>query len=104
MKIGNAATFVGLVVLLRCAWAVSQYRDMLKLTQQEFTGLPQHLQLELLIGTALCLIGGFIISGGVKPIVISRGAPSVDTGSSRAGFIQVNHRGKALPLPPFVTS
>jgi hypothetical protein len=30
---------------------------MLKLTQQEFTGLPQHLQLELLIGTALCLIG-----------------------------------------------
>lgn len=102
---------------------------MLKLTQQEFTGLPQHLQLELLIGTALCLIGeqlvlrvlsgpaglrcngqhetccslgmsllllgsllncmsdvnlpyslvrsagGFIISGGVKPIVISRGAP-----------------------------
>jgi hypothetical protein len=115
---------------------------MLKLTQQEFTGLPQHLQLELLIGTALCLIGekqpctqhnllpatcckqqtsclswctllllhaglasllcavdsigdaaltsvhrrflacmcayaagGFIISGSVKPIVISRGAP-----------------------------
>lgn len=32
-------------------------RDMLKFTQQEFSGVPQHLQLELLLGTVLCLIG-----------------------------------------------
>ena len=32
-------------------------RDMLKLTQQEFTGLPQQLHLELLASVALCLAG-----------------------------------------------
>lgn len=32
-------------------------RDMLKLTQQEFTGLPQQLHLELLVSMTLCLIG-----------------------------------------------
>jgi len=36
---------------------VSADRDMLKLTQQEFTGLPQQLQLELLASLAVCLIG-----------------------------------------------
>lgn len=32
-------------------------RDMLKLTQQEFTGLPQQLHLELLASVVLCLTG-----------------------------------------------
>lgn len=32
-------------------------RDLLKLTQQDFTRLPQHLQLELAIATVLCCIG-----------------------------------------------
>jgi hypothetical protein len=30
---------------------------MLKLTQQEFTSLPQQLSLELLVSVALCLFG-----------------------------------------------
>ncbi len=33
-------------------------RDVLKFTQQEYSGLPQNLQLEVLLGTVLCLIGG----------------------------------------------
>lgn len=47
-----------------CPWVVSSPRligaadrDMLKLTQQEFTGLPQQLHLELLASVALCLTG-----------------------------------------------
>jgi hypothetical protein len=71
---------------------------MLKLTQQEFSGLPQHLQLELAIATILTLVGGYIISGSMKPIFLSKGAPSMDTGSFRPGFVSVNHRGKALPM------
>lgn len=35
-------------------------RDMLKLTQQEFSGLPQHLKLELAVATVLTLIGELI--------------------------------------------
>jgi hypothetical protein len=36
-------------------------RDMLKLTQQEFTGLPQQLHLELLVSITLCLIGEAVV-------------------------------------------
>eukprot|EP00775_Hariotina_reticulata_P012619 gene12619-12749_t len=70
---------------------------MLTLTQQEFTGLPQQLQLELLVAVVLCCIGGLISSGSMKPIVLSKGAPSMDNGSLRPDFVLLNHRGKALP-------
>ncbi|KAF8067214.1 magnesium transporter [Scenedesmus sp. PABB004] len=96
---GSLVAVAGFAVLLRCAWAVSQYRDMLKLTQQDFSGLPQGLQLELVLGTALALLGGVMLAGSMKPIVLSKGAPSMEDGSCRPSFISVNHRGKALPLP-----
>lgn len=40
-----------------CCGAPLADRDMLKLTQQDFTGPPQHLQLQLLVATVLCSIG-----------------------------------------------
>lgn len=38
---------------------------MLKLTQQEFTGLPQQLHLELLVSITLCLIGEALLGPAV---------------------------------------
>lgn len=98
MSLGGILTAIGFVLLGHCAWGASNYRDMLKLTQQEFTGLPQQLQLELLASLAVCLIGGYLVAGSMKPIILSKGAPSMDVGSNRQDFVTVNHRGAALPL------
>lgn len=46
---------------------------MLKLTQQELTQLPLALNLEVLAGTVLCLLGGYIMAGTLKPIVMTSG-------------------------------
>lgn len=108
----------------RCDPAAPADRDVLTLTQQDFTRLPQQLLLELLLSVALCLLGaqgmgayeaatgkarldsisctspcstitpcfdsipidtplhvccchpgGYLVSGSMKPIVLSKGAP-----------------------------
>jgi hypothetical protein len=126
MSLGGAAATAGFLLLFHCTYAVSRCawlllhfsaacvcpptsttrpadRDLLKLTQQEFSGLPQQLQLELLVSTVLCMIGvapellctatnpqpaaqptpvlvsahagGLLLAGKLKPITFSKGAP-----------------------------
>jgi hypothetical protein len=48
-------------------------RDVLKLTQQEFAGLPFHLAAEVCVGAALALFGGYGLAGTLKPIIVTRG-------------------------------
>jgi len=95
--LGRVAAAVGCLVLFHCTYAVVKYRDLLKLTQQEFEGLPQQLQVELAVGTVLSLIGGCLLAGKLKPIVSQKGTPSMDAGSFRPDFVSFNHRGGALP-------
>lgn len=46
---------------------------MLKLTQQELSQLPFALQLEVLLGAALALAGGYGMAGSLKPIIMPGG-------------------------------
>jgi hypothetical protein len=48
-------------------------RNMLKLTQQELGQLPLPLQAEVLAGAALSMLGGYVLAGALKPIVITGG-------------------------------
>ncbi|GBF90995.1 hypothetical protein Rsub_03850 [Raphidocelis subcapitata] len=90
------AATLGALLLLHCIYAVAKYRNMLKLTQQEFGALPLALSAEVLLGAALAMVGGYGLAGRLKPIVITSGL-SMDAGSFRPDFVSFNHRGKALP-------
>jgi hypothetical protein len=46
---------------------------MLKLTQQELEQLPFQLQAEVLAGALLSLLGGYLLAGALKPIIITGG-------------------------------
>ena len=50
-------------------------RNLLKLSQQELEQLPLPLQAEVLAGAAMSLLGGYLLAGSVKPIVMSSGGP-----------------------------
>ena len=50
-------------------------RDALKVTQRPYDGVPLALQLELLLGAVLALVGGCALAGRLKPIVSDKGAP-----------------------------
>lgn len=97
LSAGSVSCIVGVCVLLHAAFAVSRYRDTLKLTQEEFQGLPANLLSEILFGTIISLLGGYLLAGDLKPCMISGKPPSMDAFSFRSDFISFNHRSKAVP-------
>lgn len=95
--IGQLVTAAGFALLLHTTFAVSKYRDALKVTQRAYDGVPPALQLELLLGALLALAGGCALAGRLKPIVSDKGAPSLDQGSYRPDCVFFGHRSRALP-------
>ena len=46
-------------------------RENLRLTQQQFEGLPLALLAQLAAAVAVCVLGGLEVSGGFKPIRVA---------------------------------
>jgi hypothetical protein len=46
-------------------------RENLRLTQQQFEGLPLALMAQLAAAVAVCVLGGLEVSGGFKPIRVA---------------------------------
>lgn len=98
MRLGGLLTLAGLAVLVHTTVAVIQYRQLLKLSQEEFVALPASIVLELWIATAVALLGGYMLAGPVKVISMPAKGRSFDTGVLRTDYISFNTRSRAFPL------
>lgn len=99
---GGLLAIAGLIGLIHTTIAVIQYRQVLKLSQEEFEALPAGIMLELSVSAAVAVLGAHLLAGPIKIITMPVKGRSMDIGSLRTDFISFNMRSRAMPLdiPP----
>ncbi|PNH12422.1 hypothetical protein TSOC_000658 [Tetrabaena socialis] len=103
---GGLLALSGLAGLVYTTIAVIHYRQVLKLSQEEFEALPAIILVKLLISTVLAVLGAYIMAGPLKVVIMPPKGRSMDIGSQRIDFISFNMRSRAMPLdiPPLQES
>ncbi|KAL3628494.1 hypothetical protein CASFOL_027540 [Castilleja foliolosa] len=63
MAAGFLVGVVGVLILSHAAYSTIQYRSLLKITEEEFSGPPINVVLELLGGLVLCMWAALTVPG-----------------------------------------
>lgn len=91
------AVIAGCFLFAASARTVDSSRQLAKLTQQEYGGLPLAAAAEVVAASTLLLFASLKLSGELKPFSSVNAARSGSTHSFRGDFMRFNHRGKVLP-------
>ncbi|ONK61651.1 uncharacterized protein A4U43_C08F32170 [Asparagus officinalis] len=97
MGLGLVLGLIGGVLLAHAAYATIQYRGMLKIMEEEFSGPPLNVVVELLLGFGLCMWTGLAFPGKFHSIHPDSEENRIVSLPSNLDFMIFNHRGKALP-------
>ncbi|KAK9918380.1 hypothetical protein WJX75_003629 [Coccomyxa subellipsoidea] len=62
------AVIAGIALFVFAGYQTLRYRDMLKLTQEEFERMPAQIIVEVLLAAVLCMWGSLQLAGSFKPI------------------------------------
>ncbi|KAI5665270.1 hypothetical protein M9H77_24593 [Catharanthus roseus] len=98
MGIGFAVGVLGVLIFFHAAYSTVQYRALLKITEEEFSGPPMNVVIELLVGFVLCMWAGLTVPGKFLSILPYSEENRVVALPANTDFMIFNHRGKALPL------
>ncbi|KAI3472290.1 hypothetical protein Pfo_029805 [Paulownia fortunei] len=99
MGVGFVVGVVGVLILSHAAYSTIQYRSLLKITEEQFSGPPINVVMELVAGLVLCMWAALTVPGkflSILPIQMRTG--EVVTLPANLDFMIFNHRGKAFPL------
>ncbi|CAG5136212.1 unnamed protein product [Candidula unifasciata] len=98
MVVHKMCVIFGLIALLHAAFSAAQHRTYLRLTEQEFTMLPQDIFLQCILGLLLTCYGVVNVAGNFREIKASaeQDSKTWEMLSNRQGFNIFHHRGKAL--------
>ncbi|KAL0728686.1 hypothetical protein Bca4012_024779 [Brassica carinata] len=97
MNLGFVIGVLGVLILSHAAYSTIQYRGLLKITEEEFTGPPLNVVLELIVGLALCMWAALTFPGkflSIHPDSDENRAVSLPDNSD---FMIFNHRGRLFP-------
>ncbi|KAH0895365.1 hypothetical protein HID58_044933 [Brassica napus] len=97
MNLGFVIGVIGVLILSHAAYSTIQYRGLLKITEEEFTGPPLNVVLELIVGLALCMWAALTFPGkflSIHPDSDENRAVSLPDNSD---FMIFNHRGRLFP-------
>ncbi|PKA51530.1 Membrane magnesium transporter [Apostasia shenzhenica] len=100
MGIGVFVGVLGGLLLAHAAYSTVQYRGMLKIMEEEFSGPPPNVIIELLLGLALCAIAGLAVPEKFHSILPYSEENRVVSLPANLDFMIFNHRGRALPFDP----
>ncbi|KAI8563306.1 hypothetical protein RHMOL_Rhmol03G0102500 [Rhododendron molle] len=99
---GFVAGVLGVLILSHAAYSTIQYRSLLKITEEEFSGPPINVILsvvvELLLGLVLCIWAALTVPGQFRSILPHSEENRVVSLPANLDFMIFNHRGKAFPL------
>ncbi|KAK2996666.1 hypothetical protein RJ639_026514 [Escallonia herrerae] len=98
MAVGFAVGVLGVLILSHAAYSTIQYRTLLKITEEEFSGPPINVVFELLLGLVLCMWAALAVPGKFQSIQLDSDENRVVSLPSNLDFMIFNHRGKAFPL------
>ncbi|KAL4425340.1 hypothetical protein ABPG75_009356 [Micractinium tetrahymenae] len=102
MVASKLLTLGGLALLVYTGYQAMTYREALRLTQQEFEGLPLSLLGQLVAAVAACVLGGLQVSGSFAPIRVADVPKPAVLRPQRTDFAVFNHRGSLLAQLPHI--
>ncbi|KAJ6300074.1 hypothetical protein OIU76_020963 [Salix suchowensis] len=62
-SVGFVAGFVGVLALCHAANSTTQYKGLLKITEDDFSGPPFNVVVELIVGLVLCTWAAITVPG-----------------------------------------
>ncbi|KAK6943854.1 Membrane magnesium transporter, partial [Dillenia turbinata] len=68
MGLGFVAGVLGVLILSHAVYSTIQYRGLLKITEEEFSGPPMDVIVELLLGLILCMWASLTVPGKFRSI------------------------------------
>ncbi|CAI9097978.1 OLC1v1034507C1 [Oldenlandia corymbosa var. corymbosa] len=98
MGMGFAVGVFGVLILFHAAYSTIQYRALLKITEEEFSGPPMNVVMELLVGLVLCMWAALVVPGKFLSILPHSDENRVVALPANLDFMMFNHRGRAIPL------
>ncbi|CAN4117105.1 unnamed protein product [Withania somnifera] len=98
MGAGLLVGLTGIVILSHATYSTIQYRGLLKITEEEFSGPPINVVIELIVSLVLCLWAAMAAPGNFKSIHPQSEENRVVALPANLDFMIFNHRGKILPL------
>ncbi|XP_073008936.1 membrane magnesium transporter-like [Typha latifolia] len=97
MGFGFVVGILGGLLLAHAAYNTIQYRGVLKIMEEEFSGPPTNVVMELLLGFALCLWAGLAVPARFLSILSDSDENRITALPANMDFMIFNHRGKVLP-------
>ncbi|XP_076947047.1 membrane magnesium transporter-like [Bidens hawaiensis] len=97
VTVSFAVGVLAVLMLLHAAYQTIQYRALLKITEDEFTGPPYEVLVELVLVMILSLFAGLTVPGNFRSILPDSDENRVVSLPSNMNFMIFNHRGKAFP-------
>ncbi|XP_010558170.1 PREDICTED: membrane magnesium transporter [Tarenaya hassleriana] len=97
MGLGLAIGVFGVLILAHAAYSTIQYRGLLKIMEEEFSGPPMNVVLELIIGLILCMWAALTVPGKFLSIHPDSEENRVVSLSDNLDFMIFNHRGQLFP-------
>ncbi|XP_068638332.1 membrane magnesium transporter [Aristolochia californica] len=87
----------GCLFLAHAAYATIQYRGVLKILEEEFSGPPINVVVELLVGLGLCTWAALTVPGNFLSILPDSEENRLVSLPANLDFMIFNHRGRAFP-------
>ncbi|CAM8910447.1 hypothetical protein QQ045_031829 [Rhodiola kirilowii] len=98
MGAGFIVGVLGGLSLAHAAYSTVQYRGLLKIMEEEFSGPPMNVVLELIVGLALCMWAALAVPGKFLSINLDSEENRTVSLPANLDFMIFNHRGKLFPL------
>ncbi|GMN39194.1 hypothetical protein TIFTF001_008430 [Ficus carica] len=98
MRLGFLVGVFGVLVLAHAAISTIQYRGLLKIMEEEFSGPPVNVMVELLLGLVLCMWAALTVPGKFLSIHPHSEENRIVSLPVNLDFVIFNHRGRAFPV------
>uniref|UniRef100_A0A5B6YMR1 Uncharacterized protein n=1 Tax=Davidia involucrata TaxID=16924 RepID=A0A5B6YMR1_DAVIN len=97
MDLGFVVGFLGVLILSHAAYSTIQYRTLLKITEEEFSGPPMNVVVELILVLVFCMWAALTVPGKFLSIDLDSEENRIVSLPVNLDFMIFNHRGKAFP-------
>ncbi|CAN1805295.1 Membrane magnesium transporter [Linum perenne] len=96
MGLGFTVGVIGLVILGHAAYSTSQYRGLLKIVEEEFSGPTMDVVLEVIVGLLLCMWASLTVPGKFLSVHPHSDENRVVSLPDNTDFMIFNHRGRVF--------
>ncbi|KAK7245107.1 hypothetical protein RIF29_39941 [Crotalaria pallida] len=98
MGLGFTVGLLGLLILFHASYSTIQYRALLKITEEEFSGPPFNVLIELIVGLVICMWVALTLPGNFLSIHPHSEDNRIVSLPDNQDFMIFNHRGKIFPV------